>query len=138
MSRPNRYTTRQGQALLCFLKEHTGEHFTLKELCRRLEEETLAVGKSTVWRYLEKFCEQGLVHRSLPDGKTACYSYGCCSAPHYHLHCTQCHKIIHLDCPRFDTLKEHFLSEHGFAMDAFRTTVHGTCKDCREKGVGNA
>lgn len=135
MARPRHYSTRQGQVLLTFLKQHPGEHFTRRELCSRLEQEGISLGKSTVWRYLEKLWEQGLVRRSMPDGKTACYSYGCCPASHYHLHCNQCQKILHIRCPQLDTLRDHFLQAHGFAMDAFGTTLCGICEECREKGA---
>ena len=133
MARPENYDTRQGRSLLEFLQRHSGEHFDRKQLCARLEQENITVGETTVWRYLEKLCEEGKVRKSSPDGKSACYTYGCCEGEHYHLQCTRCKRLIHLECSDFDLLREHFLQEHGFAMDPVRTTVCGLCRDCLAK-----
>ncbi len=135
MSGHKRYHTKQGKSLLAFLQQHSGEHFHRKELCQRLKQEEIAVGETTVWRYLEQLCQEGKVRKSSPDGKSVCYTYGCCDGNHYHLQCTRCKRLIHLDCPDFDRLREHVLSEHGFFVDPLHTTVCGVCRDCQSREV---
>ena len=133
MARPENYDTRQGRSLLEFLQRHSGEHFDRKQLCARLREEQIVMGESTVWRYLDKLCREGRVRKSSPDGRTACYTYGCCEGEHYHLQCKRCKRLIHLECADFDSLRAHVLERHGFAMDPMNTTVSGLCRACWEK-----
>ena len=130
--RPEKYLTKQKRAINELLKEKQGEHLSVLELCRELEERKIPVGRTTVYRYLEDMYSNGLVRRiNEPNG--ACYVYGEACRDSYHLVCNSCGKLSHLHCAEFDRLKEHFLKEHGFEIDGFQTTVTGKCKSCRDK-----
>ncbi|MBQ9544565.1 MAG: transcriptional repressor [Clostridia bacterium] len=129
MPRPQSYRTAQKESVLRFLEKNRGEHFTLESLCERLADEGASVGKTTVYRCLERLCAAGSV-RKTTEGRSACYSYGCCDRSHYHLICRECGKLIHVDCAELDRLRGHFLDEHGFEIDPFATTISGRCADC--------
>lgn len=145
MPRPQSYRTAQKESVLGFLEKNRGEHFTLDRLCERLAGEGASVGKTTVYRCLERLCAAGEV-RKTAEGRSACYSFGCCDHSHYHLLCRECGRLLHVDCAELDRLRGHFLEEHGFEIDPFGTTISGRCADCigsagngkEETGNGNA
>lgn len=137
MPRPKSYQTAQSRALLDFLKKRPGTHYGVEELTETLRSEGISVGRTTVYRHLQRLVETGDVRRTTAEGRSACYSFGCCSAPHYHLHCKVCGRLIHADCAELDRLREHFLREHGFEIDPFGTTLMGRCADCIAKGEKN-
>ena len=133
MPRPKKYNTSQSVALTDYLERHRGEHFCAEELKNRLEKEGVYLGKTTVYRYLERLVASGQARKTTADAKTACYSLCDCDEVHYHLRCRVCGRLIHADCPELDRLREHFLSDHGFEIDPFGTTLSGRCADCIKK-----
>ena len=130
--RPEKYLTKQKQAIKELLAENQGQHLSVQDMCRALEEKNISVGRTTVYRYLENMYAQGLVRRINEPGG-ACYVYGEACRDSYHLVCNTCGRLSHLHCAEFDKLKRHFLEIHGFEIDGFQTTVTGKCKSCREK-----
>ncbi|MCR5484897.1 MAG: transcriptional repressor [Clostridiales bacterium] len=129
------YTTKQGENIINLLKSTGGEHLTADEISLMLSERGCAVGKSTVYRRLEKLVENGSVRRFIIDeGKRACYQYvGESCKNHYHLRCDKCGKLLHVDCDYLDKVADHILEHHGFVMNGEKTVIYGTCPECREK-----
>lgn len=126
------YSTRQGAVILAYLEKNIGP-YTAEELAEALRAQR--VGKATVYRHLERLCEGGLVRRFFPaEGASASYQYvgghGDCSR-HYHMVCSRCGRLFHLDCHQLCTLTEHIEEQHGFLLDAERTILYGVCADCR-------
>lgn len=133
------YKTKQKSEILDYLIEHKGEHFTVDELAIRLSNHGVNVGKTTVYRHLEKLTDTMQV-RKYETGKNsaACYEYytdkkdGECRS-HYHLKCTVCGKLFHLECSVLSTVNEHIFKEHGFSVNSVRTVFYGVCAECGEK-----
>ncbi len=134
------YHTKQGAQLLDYLKSHAGRHITAAELIRALAENGTPMGAATVYRRLEKLEAQGLVRRfALDDRGSACWQYIDPDAPavdchaHFHLKCTACGELYHLDCDHLQEIAAHVAQDHGFAIDPSRTVFYGVCADCTEK-----
>ena len=128
------YKTRQRELILGFIKQNAGSHLTADNIADALKSE--GVGKTTVYRYLEKLCGEGLVRKYiLQEGKSACYQYSenadCDS--HFHLKCLKCGCLLHLECDYLSDLKEHISGHHGFIIDGSRTVFYGICEVCAEK-----
>ena len=125
------YRTRQGEALLNYLRSVDGRHVSVAQIAAGLSG---SVGVTTIYRQLDRLIDRGLVRKSSADGEAACYQYvgGQCRN-HFHLICTECRKLIHLECGEFDRLCEHIHAEHGFLPDPMRTSVYGLCADCLKK-----
>lgn len=132
------YRTRQKTLILETLKQSDGQHLTVDDLVRQLQNKQAKVGKTTVYRYLEYLTEEGIVRKyRLDDGLSACYQYmdnphAACKE-HFHLKCTDCGALIHLDCEKLTALHTHIAGEHGFRIDRERTVFYGTCKKCLAK-----
>lgn len=138
MPRGNGYQTRQKALLLEYLKAHSHEHMTAAELLLALNTNGAAIGAATVYRQLEKLETEGLVRRyALDDRGSACWQYvgdaaetGTCHH-HFHLKCTECGTLFHLDCDHLHEIADHVAAEHGFAIDPARTVFYGICEHCR-------
>lgn len=129
------YKTKQRESILQRLKENPNRHITVDELTELMHEKGDTVGKTTVYRYLEKLCNDGLVRKYLlPNGDGACYQL-CdeCCAEHFHLKCTVCARLIHTQCSFLSELAEHIKKDHDFEINQTRTVLYGICRDCREK-----
>ena len=134
------YQTKQKACLLAYLEEHAHEHVTAGELVQALVQHGTPVGAATVYRQLERLEKEGLVRRySLDDRGGACWQYageeaasGACH-DHFHLKCTSCGTLFHLDCGHLREIASHVAEEHGFVIDPARTVFYGVCKDCTAK-----
>ena len=122
------YQTRQGQQVLEFLQAHPAQQLTAEEIAAALAES--GVARATVYRHLDKLAEAGLICRHQAEGK-ACYRYvGEACGEHYHLICSCCGKVVHLDCDHLSHLAQHIAADHGFCLDAAQTVLYGRCSAC--------
>ena len=127
------YRTKQRGIILDYLVERAGEHVTVHDIMNYLYSQRLHVGQTTVYRNLDRLVSDGSVRRyPLPDGAT-CYQFvgessDCHS--HYHLKCTSCGRLMHIDCEAIDSLAQHIADNHGFRVDGCMTVFYGRCADC--------
>ena len=137
MQQKKGYQTKQKAQILAYLESHPERHITAAELLVALAQSGKPIGSATVYRQLEKLEAQGLVRRyALDDRGSACWQYAgdgdengdCCS--HFHLKCTGCGTLIHLDCEHLHGIAAHVESDHGFAIDLSRTVFYGVCAAC--------
>ena len=128
------YNTRQGALILNYLQRSVTP-FTADALADALQPQR--VGKATVYRHLERLTESGQVRRFSPaEGASACYQYvgdrdDC--KQHYHMVCSRCGRLFHLDCEQLSELSQHIREHHGFLLDCERTILYGVCADCARK-----
>lgn len=128
------YKTRQSELILEYIKQNANRHLTAEEISDGLKSK---VGKTTVYRNLERLCEQGVVRKYiLTDGSSACYQYIDCAqlSRHFHLKCLKCGRLLHLECEHLKEIDEHIKTEHGFVVDPTRTVFYGTCMECVKEG----
>ena len=128
------YNTKQRKLIEEFIK-NSSEHITAARLVEELAKKGEKVGTATVYRHLEKLVDCGLVRKYITDGG-ACYQYadaGC--ENHFHLKCTSCGTLFHVDCSFLEGLAPHILEHHGFDVDNRRTVMYGICKNCRNINI---
>ncbi|MDE6725590.1 MAG: transcriptional repressor [Ruminiclostridium sp.] len=128
------YKTRQRLQVLNCLIDNKAKHLTADEIAVILKEQGADVGKTTVYRTLEKLVEEGSVRKYLcEEGKSACFQYvddsGECHL-HFHLKCVKCRKLIHLECDYLSDLEKHICEHHKFTVDNTKTVLYGICEDC--------
>lgn len=127
------YNTKQQEIILSCLKNSRGEHMTADDVYFRLKQHGETVGRTTVYRHLDKLTEQGTLRRfTIGDNISACYQYSdgshCCD--HYHLKCSSCGKLIHIECEFMDELSAHIYDDHKFTLDGSKTVLYGLCEEC--------
>lgn len=128
------YKTRQRSQILNCLIENKSKHLTADEIAVILKEQGCEVGKTTVYRSLEKLMEEGSVRKYIcEEGKSACFQYvdgGKNCHQHFHLKCIMCGKLIHLECDYLSDLEQHIFEHHKFIVDNTKTVLYGICEEC--------
>ncbi|MCM1508508.1 MAG: transcriptional repressor [Ruminococcus flavefaciens] len=137
MKQDSGYKTRQKEKLLDYLVRNKEKHTNVQEISAFLTAEGTPLGTATIYRQLDKLVECGMVRRYNFDGKTgACYQYieddSECHE-HFHLKCTICGKLIHLNCDRLSSINRHIFEKHGFQVDSSQTVFYGKCSECSDK-----
>lgn len=130
------YNTKQGNLILSLLKKQPGKHFTADDIISELAENGQSVGKATVYRHLDKLIKQNLVRKYIAEeGQSACFEFidvtGDCSS-HYHLKCSECGRLMHVECSYLDEVAKHIFEHHGFIISPEKTVLYGVCENCRE------
>lgn len=128
------YQTRQKQLVTSLLADHAARHFTAEQLCDALKEQGTPVGKATVYRCLEALVKSGVARRyNMENGRSACYQYVDSTADchsHFHLKCSLCGKLEHVECEFLDGVAAHVRQHHGFVVDNSQTVLYGLCSRC--------
>lgn len=94
---------------------------------RKLE---IAVDRSTIYRVLNRFCEDGVLHRIVAeDGKQYFALCAPCEDPqpplhHFHFRCTSCETIQCLPVP------VHFSLPGGYRVEQVNCVLTGICREC--------
>lgn len=131
------YKTRQRETILNFLRENDAESPSANEIYNALCAAGEQVGRTTVYRALDKMAERGeLLVFPAEDKNGARYqlrSAACAQQDHIHLKCGSCGRVIHLDCTLVSEFSGHLLKSHGFAIDRSKTVIYGLCAECAGK-----
>lgn len=128
------YKTRQRSQILNCLIENSSKHLTADEISVILKEKNCEVGKTTVYRSLEKLINEGSVRKYIcEEGRSACFQYvdgneNC--HQHFHLKCIECGKLMHLECDYLSDLEKHIFEHHKFIVDNTKTVLYGVCEEC--------
>lgn len=123
-----RRNTPSKEAVLNLLKD-TGKAMSRDAIEQKIN---IEIDRATVYRILNRFCEDGMVHRIVAeDGKqyfAVCMQCGERKIPnnHFHFRCTKCETI--------ECLPEavHFSIPNGYDVQNVNCVLTGICKDCSE------
>lgn len=126
--------TKQKAVILEYVKQHKDMHLKAEEILEGLKVQGEPVGKATVYRFLKVLEDEGQIRRyTLSDKTPACYQYvgdhpEC--RQHYHLMCSMCGEVQHVDSPAVQAFMEETLEKEGFSIDAGKTVFYGVCREC--------
>ncbi|MDR1668345.1 MAG: transcriptional repressor [Oscillospiraceae bacterium] len=124
------YNTKQREAILSCIRSLGDAHVTAAQIAERC----LDVGRTTVYRHLDRLTKDGTLRRYAADSVSgACYQYtgeDGCGESHYHLKCESCGKLEHLACEELSAVERHVLGKHAFLVNAQKTVLYGQCGDC--------
>ncbi len=135
--RQTTYNTVGKRLLIEFLARNAERTFTVDELFEALTESGASIGKSSLYRLLEKLVTDGAVRKFKESEKSAEFQYLGDEECYHHLHlkCESCGKLVHLKCRRSSRLLAHIFTEHGFSIDSKKSVLYGKCEDCQKNGV---
>jgi len=111
---------------------------TAEEIYARVHAVSASVDISTVYRTLELFQEFQLVAAFDPGDGTRRYEHLGVEAPHHHLVCRSCGKVIDVALETLHPLVEHLTATSGFIPDATGLTISGLCAACSAASVQRA
>jgi len=121
--------TSQRSLLLDLLREGGG-HLDADELHHRARERMPRLSLSTVYRSLRLFKRLGLVDEHHLSEEHHHYEVRG-AVEHCHLICLGCGKVIELQCPVTEQMREDIGREHGFQVTGIEIHLEGYCKTCR-------
>lgn len=122
------YKTRQRELICQMFTENPDRQFSPSDAAFIMEGE---IGKSTVYREISRLCDDGFLRKYTDSDGNIMYQLsreGCDN--HFHLRCTDCGSIIHLNCHVMDDICNHIESHHGFSIDISKTVLYGKCSKC--------
>ncbi len=132
------YNTRQSKLVYDFLENNPHKHFSAEEVYFALVSGGNNIGRTTVYRQLDKLCDEKKARKFFSgDNNACCYQFESehCHN-HYHLKCSSCGTLIHTECDFLDKLTNHIFSDHQFKIDGSRTVLYGICQKCgKEKSI---
>jgi Fur family ferric uptake transcriptional regulator len=134
MMRTGNYKTKQQEAILNYIISLQGAHVTVAQIEEFFKREGITIGRTTIYRHLDKLTESGEVRRYITDGISgACYQYidnkeNC--HEHIHLKCEDCEELLHLECETLKEMHKHILNKHSFEINALKTVLYGKCYRC--------
>lgn len=134
------YRTKQREIILDYLKKCQDGHVTIDEVTDHLKNEGNKVGRTTIYRYMEKLADEGFLRKYyIEEGVGACYQYqgdDVSCRNHFHLKCVKCGKLFHVSCDFLQQIEEHVYEHHHFLVDNSKTVLYGICEDC-QAGMGD-
>lgn len=125
----NTYKTKQKQEILDYLIANSDKLMSVEEILTGVD-----VGKTTLYRQLERLCEQGLVRKSFDmTEKQNKFQYldedKHCSE-HFHLQCLECGTVAHAPQKLSKNFGEKIMNHDGFEADCSSTVIFGRCAKC--------
>jgi len=113
---------------------HADDHPSAGQLEARLSAAGVAVGTATLYRTLDVLMAMGLVRA--PDFGEGFARYEASpGAPHDHLVCERCGKVLEFDGERLERMLRVTADEAHFLYRRHRIDVHGLCRECRERDL---
>lgn len=128
------YKTKARECIVAYLKEHSGKRFTAREIYNYLKDEVEGINRTTIYRNLDRLCEQGELMRYKEPNQDAWYyqyseEHQHCDQ-HIHAQCSECGKIFHLENDFVDEFEEKLHKIYGLDINASKTMIVGKCEDC--------
>ncbi len=106
-------------------------HATAHDIYQEVIKEYPEIGKSTVYRNLQKLCKQGKLRKRTIPGMPDVYDTICTN--HYHIRCTKCNKVFDADMDYISDLEKFIKDSHGFDITGHDILFTGICPECRKK-----
>jgi len=137
MERSANYITKQSEAILSYIEGLGKSHVTAAQIAEHFDEINAPIGRTTIYRHLDRLTESGELRRYITDGSSgACYQRvnkkENCDL-HLHLKCEECGELTHLECDALQEIQRHFFEEHAFKIDVLKTVFYGKCEKCISK-----
>ena len=130
-TRPRAYKTEQRKLVMDTLDGNLERYQTVDEVFATLRAAGSSIGRTTVYRTLERLAGEGTVSKVVGAPGTSALYKRLTDADQGQLLCLQCGRVLPLDCSMLSSFAEHVCEHHGFAVDQRRTVICGVCEDCR-------
>ena len=106
---------------------------TADDVAVRLRSMGQDIGKSTVYRHLNRLVSDGIVRKYAGEGGSACFQYldeHISDTVQYHLKCNTCDKLLHADDVSISTAVKQIYDAYGFTVNPATTVICGVCGEC--------
>ena len=128
------YKTRQRELVYACMADKAGEFLSVDEVFASLMLEGHDVGRTTVYRTLEKLHAEGRCSK-VPGraGGPAKYMIAHTKGEleKGRLCCLECGAVEIINCTMLRSFEQHVQEHHGFRIDESAAAIYGTCKNCQ-------
>ncbi|MCP4231952.1 MAG: transcriptional repressor [bacterium] len=130
MSKTPTRMTRQRSAILNELR-NTKSHPTAWDVFETVRRRLPRISLGTVYRNLDRLCEQGLAQKLDLNEEVA--RYDAIVERHYHLKCAGCGRVIDLPIEVDRLIDEAVTACTEFEITGYSVDFYGLCPNCRDK-----
>lgn len=109
------------------------DHPSVEDIDRRLRARGVPVGTATLYRTLDLLVDGGLARAH--DFGADFRRYEPMAAPHDHLVCRRCGRVVEFGNERLERMLRMTADELRFHYQEHRVEVHGQCVDCRSRDL---
>jgi Fur family ferric uptake transcriptional regulator len=121
--------TASRRAIIDAMVDSPSHHMTAADVVDSVRDGHPDFHESTVYRTLERLTELGVIDRIQIGAGPAVFHLS--MAEHHHLVCDRCGAVEEAPPDLLEAVATRLRSEHGFALDARATPLHGLCVACR-------
>ena len=124
------YVTRPRELVAAILRS-AQRFISAAEIHRTLATESSRVSLATVYRTLEHLREKGEAEVRIDDAGEATYMV--CEPDHHHHHaiCSNCARVVDVDCDAVEQFTASLRESHGFELHAHKMEFVGRCRECQ-------
>ncbi len=109
------------------------DHFEAEQVIHLLRESDRKVSKATIYRTLPLLVECGILKEVRFDEKRAYYEFAFGEAPHDHMVCRRCGRIVEFASDEVVALRAKIGQRHHFHVTSHRFQLSGLCWECSTK-----
>lgn len=106
-------------------------HATADEIYTIINKEHPSISKGTVYRNLQKLCDEGVIRKRQIPGEADRYDHIC--TDHYHGKCVKCGCILDLDMKYISDLQKYINQTEEFEVLGHDIVFSGICFKCKQK-----
>ncbi len=129
------YKTKNRQYIIETLSNNIHTTLSADDIFDKLIENNHSMNITTIYRNLEKLSTKNILLKfPSADGNKTFYQlkrHDFNHEEHLHLQCTNCGKVIHLDCDFMQSFVEHVKKDHSFDLTCGNSILFGLCENCR-------
>lgn len=108
----------------------TPQHFEAEQLLIAMRQADKRVAKATIYRTLPLLADCGIIKQVQFGDNLARYEPILGQAPHDHMVCRKCRRIIEFDSSEVASLRDAIAARHGFLPSSHRFQITGLCGEC--------
>ena len=131
------YKTKNRQYIIEALSNNLNTTLSADNIFDYLSKNNRDMNITTIYRNLEKLAKEDVVLKfPSADGNKTFYQlkrHDLTHEDHLHLQCTNCGKVIHLDCDFMQSFVDHVKDDHSFDLTCGNSILFGLCEECKEK-----
>lgn len=124
--------TPQRQAVLEVFLRHPERHLSADDVYSLVKSDYPEIGLATVYRTLELFREQHILHEHDFGQGMSRYEYAGLEH-HHHLVCLRCGRVFEFSSDALEKLERQLAQAHDFEVVGHHLRFFGYCSECRHK-----
>ncbi len=123
--------------LIASILSEKGRHLSADEIHQLARRQHARLSLATVYRTLRWLKDAGWVRELRLNGDHSRYEMAQ-DAPHQHLLCLECGKVIEFTCSHCADVHSDLASRYGFRITGSRVKLLGYCTDCQTQARGGS